>query len=80
MFKNFFTGLTGRFGSQEAPVEATESDLDAKQVGVWFIERYKRLDVKQKKVIRNGLSPKGKIKVTKAAQVCKALGMFDSTR
>jgi hypothetical protein len=80
MFDIYLTGLAKRFGWQKTPVESTESDLDAQQVSRWFRARYERLDVKQKQVIRNGLSPKGKIKVTRAAQVCKALGMFDSSR
>jgi len=80
MFDGVLSGLAGRFGWQKESVASTESDLDAQQVNRWFRERYGRLDAEQKKIIRNGLSPKGKIKVTRAAQVCKALGMFDSSR
>jgi hypothetical protein len=54
-----------------------ERDAATEQVVGWFRERYVRLGAEQRDIIRTGLAPQGQIKVTKAATVCKALGMFN---
>jgi hypothetical protein len=59
---------------------STESDPATEQVVEWFRDRYKALSVENRDVVRTGLAPQGQIKVTKAATVCKALGMFDKEK
>jgi hypothetical protein len=54
-----------------------ESDAETEKVVSMFRQRYSDLSNEDKAIVSLGLSLNGKIKVTKAATVCKALGMFD---
>ena len=56
---------------------APESDAETERVVVMFRQRYTALSDDDKTIVTAGLSPNGQIKVTKAATVCKSLGMFD---
>ena len=66
MWNRFKTALT-----------ASESDAETERVVVMFRQRYNALNDHDKTIVTMGLSPNGKIHVTKAATVCKSLGMFD---
>ncbi len=61
---------------RETDLEATESAQTTQQVVTWFEQRWNALSAENRAIVAQGLSPNGKIHVTKAATVCKALGMF----
>ncbi len=63
---------------RETALDAPESAQATKQVVSWFEQRWNALSAEHRAIVAQGLSPKGKIHVTKAATVCKALGMFNS--